>query len=374
MSDRFSFRLLATEGKARSGVLTIRGISVPTPVFMPVGTKGTVKAMTNRQLTEIGYALILGNTYHLALRPGDQLIHDLGGLARFIAWDGLILTDSGGFQAFSLQSMRKQNEDGFVFRNHLDGKEIFLSPEKAIQIQQNLQSDIAMCLDYCIEPQAPKAAVKRAVDLTTAWAKRCLLANDGKLNLFGIVQGSIYEEERQRSLEELADLPFQGMAIGGVSVGEEKQDVQRIVAYIADRLPATKPRYLMGVGEPKDLLFAIEQGVDMFDCVLPTRNARNGDLFTRFGRLSIKRQEHAKDPRPIDEDCGCYTCQNFSRAYLRHLFLSKEILAGMLNSHHNLYFLHRLMQKARQQIELGTFSAFRRQFLELYSAKSADQV
>ncbi len=363
---------------ARLGTLTTAHGDVPTPIFMPVGTAGTVKAMLPTMLKEIDAKIILGNTYHLYLRPGHELVRQLGGLHKFMAWDRPILTDSGGFQVYSLGDLRKITDEGVTFRSHLDGSLHTLSPEISIEIQQALGSDIMMCFDECTPYPAERGYAAKSMTLSMAWAERCKrchveakqtperLVNQGQL-LFGIVQGGMYADLRKQSVEQLAEIGFDGYAIGGLSVGEPKPLMFEVLAQTAPLLPQDAPRYLMGVGTPLDLVRGVAMGVDMFDCVLPTRNARNGALFTRRGQLSIKQAQYRDDPRPIDEACGCYTCRNFSRAYLRHLFLSKEILSSMLNTIHNLHFYLDLMSRIRNAIAETTFHDFQAAFTQEYS-------
>ena len=363
---------------ARLGTLTTAHGDVPTPIFMPVGTAGTVKAMLPTMLKEIDAKIILGNTYHLYLRPGHELVRQLGGLHKFMAWDRPILTDSGGFQVYSLGDLRKITDEGVTFRSHLDGSLHTLSPETSIEIQQALGSDIMMCFDECTPYPAERGYAAKSMTLSMAWAARCKrfheeakhaperLVNRGQL-LFGIAQGGMYPDLRKQSVEQLAEIGFDGYAIGGLSVGEPKPLMFEVLAQTAPLLPQDAPRYLMGVGTPLDLVRGVAMGVDMFDCVLPTRNARNGALFTRRGQLSIKQAQYRDDPRPIDEACGCYTCRNFSRAYLRHLFLSKEILSSMLNTIHNLHFYLDLMSRIRNAIAETTFHVFQAAFTQEYS-------
>lgn len=361
-----TFHLDGTHKLARAGRMVVRGITVPTPMFMPVGTNGTVKALLPEELEEMGYNLILGNTYHLYLRPGDDLVHKLGGLQRFMNWKGLILTDSGGFQVFSLAKLNQITEAGAKFQSHLDGSTHMLTPELAIGIQENLGSDIMMVLDECLPIPSPREKVAASVDLTTRWAERCLKARTSKANLFAIVQGADYSELRERSAKDLGSLGFDGYAIGGLSVGESKEILSEVCHLTTPLLPQDKPRYLMGVGEPVDLLEAIGAGVDLFDCVMPTRNARNGGLFTRDGQISIKQARYKEDSGPIDAECGCSVCAHYSRAYLRHLYLSNEILASRLNSYHNLFFFRDLMALCREAILQGRFESFKFDFLERY--------
>lgn len=380
------FNLRYSDNKSRTGVVeTSRGL-INTPAFMPVGTQGTVKAMSPEELKGIGAEIILCNTYHLYLRPGHEIIHQIGGLHRFINWSGPILTDSGGFQVYSLSSLRKIYEEGVEFRSHIDGSLHFLSPEKAMEIQAMLGSDIAMAFDECTPYPAEYDYAIKSLELTTKWARRCKefiksatvrqcdsAAAKNKENnslknyrsaalphLFGIIQGGMYKDLRKKSLEDLMEIGFDGYAVGGVSVGEPKEDMYEIVESIAPLMPEDMPRYLMGVGDLVDVLVAVDNGFDMFDCVMPTRNARNGTLFTSRGRISIKRTEFKADPNPLDPDCDCYTCRNYTRAYLRHLFLSKEILSMRLNTIHNLYFYLDFFRKMRKAIENKTFGQFRK--------------
>lgn len=338
--------------------MTAHGV-VNTPAFMPVGTQGTVKAMLPRDLKEIGCRIVLGNTYHLYLRPGAELIAGLGGLHRFMGWDGPILTDSGGYQVFSLAAMRKITENGVHFQSHLDGSYHWITPEKAVEIQELLGSDIAMVLDECVPHNAPREYLHAATERTIRWAERCLNARQRRDQmLFGIVQGGTDEPLRARCVESLLSMPFDGLAVGGLGVGEGEQLLYSVGEFTASMLPTNRPRYLMGVGRPQDILCAVRAGFDLFDCVIPTRNGRNGTLFTSAGKLSIKRAEYAKDSRPLDSTCDCYTCRNFSRGYLRHLFVAGEILAAQLNSWHNIHFYQRLMEKCRQSIENGQWESW----------------
>jgi queuine tRNA-ribosyltransferase len=354
------FRIEATEpgGRARAGVLSTPHGTSPTPAFMPVGTYGAVKALTPEEIASCGAGIILGNTYHLYLRPGHGIVGKLGGLHRFAAWDGAILTDSGGFQVFSLAPFRKVTEEGVEFRSHIDGSLHHLTPELSLEIQEALGSDIMMALDVCPALPAPKEEVAEAVERTLRWAGRCLARRSTDQALFGIVQGGTHEDLRAASAGATAAIAFDGYAIGGVSVGEARAEIDRVVAFTAPLLPVGRPRYLMGVGTPRDLLVSIASGVDMFDCVMPTRNARNGTLFTWAGSVNIKRSEFADDPRPLDETCACGSCRKFSRAYLRHLFLSKEILAMRLNTLHNVFFYQEMMRRARAAIVQGRFGAW----------------
>lgn len=330
---------------------------------MPVGTQATVKAMTPDELSEVGARIILGNTYHLYLRPGHELVKKLGGLHGFMQWHGPILTDSGGFQVFSLGELRKITEEGVKFQSHIDGSRHFISPEKSIEIQEALGSDIMMCFDECPPSPGDFDYVERSLEMTTRWARRCKDAKTrGDQALFGIVQGGIFPELRKRSMEQLQEIGFDGYALGGVSVGEEKSRMLEVMSSSAPLFPEDKPRYVMGIGTPEDLIEGIYNGYDMFDCVMPTRNARNGMLFTSFGRVNIKRGEYLDDSTPLDPECDCYVCRTFSRAYLRHLFRCGEILSARLNTYHNLHYYLQLMENARKAITAGRFSEFRREF------------
>ncbi|NDY43177.1 tRNA guanosine(34) transglycosylase Tgt [Dissulfurirhabdus thermomarina] len=355
----------SSECAARAGRLhTVHG-EVPTPAFMPVGTQATVKSLTPEDLHGLGARILLGNTYHLYLRPGHERIRRLGGLHRFMGWDGPILTDSGGFQVYSLAALARIEEEGAVFRSHVDGSLHRLTPELAVEVQEALGSDVMMCLDTCIPYPAGEAEVARASGLTTRWAARCLAARRRpELRLFGIVQGGMDPVWRRRSAEELAALGFDGYALGGLSVGEPKALMLEMVETARPCLPADRPVYAMGVGTPEDLVECVARGVDLFDCVLPTRNARNGQLFTSFGRIVIKNARYKEDPGPVDPACTCYTCRHFSRAYLRHLFVARELLAYRLNTIHNLHYFLELMRRMREAIERDAFEAFRRDFYQ----------
>lgn len=350
----FEFELIKEDGetKARVGRFhTPHGV-INTPVFMPVGTKATVKAMTPEELKKIGSQIILSNTYHLHLRPTSELIREAGGLHQFMNWDKPILTDSGGFQVFSLQNMRKITEEGVRFSSHLDGQRIFMSPEDSIQIQHNLGSDIMMAFDECPPIPATYDYVKNSLERTTRWAERCKVYHDrtDKQALFGIVQGGLFEDLRRESAHQITSLDLPGYAIGGLSVGETNEEMYEVLDYVPDLLPKHKPRYLMGVGTDRDLIEGIIRGVDMFDCVMPTRIARHGLAMTREGNLSIKKKMYEKDFTPLDEKCGCYTCRNYTKAYIRHLFKAGEILSARLLSYHNLYYLIELVDQIRQAI------------------------
>ncbi len=387
---RFNITTTETDNNARFGQLhTKRGI-INTPAFMPVGTNATVKAMSPDEMKELGAEILLSNTYHLYLRPGHEIIREVGGLHKFMKWEGPILTDSGGFQVFSLSPLRKIKDDGVEFRSHIDGSQHFLTPELVMEIQAVLGSDIAMVFDECTPYPATREYALKSLKLTTEWARRCLDARnnptspvgaglcacpgqpqgDGqpqgiaptKQALFGIVQGGVYKDLRKQSAEELIELDFDGYALGGLSVGEPKELMYEMINYSTPLLPEDKPHYLMGIGDLMDVLEAVAAGIDMFDCVMPTRNARNGTLFTSQGRISIKREEFKKDPRPLDPDCGCYTCRNYSRAFLRHMFMSREILSMRLNSLHNLHFFLEFFRKMRDAISRGGFGQFRKEW------------
>ena len=419
MSPTFSFRVLHTDGAARRGEMTTAHGVVQTPAFMPVGTRGAVKGMTPRDLREVGAEIILGNTYHLWLRPGDALIARLGGLHAFTGWDGPILTDSGGFQAFSLGERRVITEDGIRFRSHLDGSEHLLTPEGATEIQARLGPDIAMVLDECLAQPAPAAAVRESTERSARWARRCRtrflelresaggeprpgsetpesrippldlarggpepvegpnpesrtrMTNPGQAQ-FGIIQGGTSPELRTLSVERTLAIGFEAYAIGGLSVGEPADTMYSVVAHTAPQLPSDRPRYLMGVGTPLDIVEAVSRGIDLFDCVMPTRNARNGQLFTSEGRLTIKNARFADDGRPLDPACGCYTCRTHSRAYLRHLFVSGEIGAAVLNTVHNLRFYLDTMARVRQAIVFGTLETLRQSLQAMFSRPLSD--
>ena len=362
-----NFSLISTDNKARAGLLSVSHGVIATPVFMPVGTYGTVKAMTVEELVSIGAQIVLGNTFHLMLRPGEKVIRNHGGLHDFMSWRKPILTDSGGYQVFSLGDLRKISEEGVTFRSPINGDKIFLSPERSIEVQKWLNSDIAMVFDECTPYPANEEMARISMEMSLRWAKRSKQAHEGSSNaLFGIVQGGMHENLRSESAEKLRRLDFDGYAIGGLSVGEPKGDMLRIMTHTAALLPADKPRYLMGVGTPEDLLNAIGQGVDMFDCVLPTRNARNGHLYTSQGIVRIRNAEHRNSLEPLDESCACSTCQNYSRAYLHHLQRSNEILGARLNTLHNLHFYQSLMSSAREAIQEDKFEIFKSSFLQKY--------
>jgi queuine tRNA-ribosyltransferase len=370
---RFSFAVEAREGRARAGRLVTPHGEVETPVFMPVGTAGAVKAVLHRDLREVGARILLANTYHLMLRPGDALVARLGGLHGFTGWDGPFLTDSGGYQVFSLAALRRLDEQGVVFRSHLDGSAHLLSPERSMQIQESLGADVAMAFDECPPGDAPREAVAEATARTTRWARRCRAAHRREDQaLFGIVQGGVHLDLRERSARELMELDFPGYAVGGLSVGEPKDGRDRVLEDPDPILPAGRPRYLMGVGTPEDLVDAVARGIDMFDCVLPTRNARNGQLFTSRGRLSIRNARHRDDPRPPDPDCPCPTCRTASRAYLRHLHLAGEMTAATLMTVHNLFYYLDIMRAMRQSLRLCRFEEWRGETLRRLAATDQD--
>jgi queuine tRNA-ribosyltransferase len=391
MSTPFSFSITHTHGAARRGVMTTPHGVVDTPAFMPVGTQGAVKAVTHRDVEALGVEIILANTYHLYLRPGAERIGRLGGLHRFSGWTRPILTDSGGYQVFSLAARRRVHEEGVTFRSHLDGSEHLLTPESAVDIQAQLGSDIAMVLDECLEHPATHDRARESVERTLRWAQRSrghflnarqvaadqasgpLFTNPGQAQ-FGIIQGGTFADHRRRSVEGTLDIGFEAYAIGGLSVGEPIPLMYDITEQTAQLLPADRLRYLMGAGTPVDLVESVARGVDLFDCVLPTRNARNGQLFTSQGRLNIKNAEFADDARPVDEACGCYTCTHFSRAYLRHLFQAGEMTSGTLNTLHNLHFYLDTMNRIREAIVLRTLEALTQKYRRIFPAQPADSM
>jgi queuine tRNA-ribosyltransferase len=360
------FDLITTDGGARRGQLSLAHGTVQTPAFMPVGTYGTVKAMSPAEITDIGFEMLLSNTFHLWLRPGLEVIEKFGGLHRFMGWDKPILTDSGGFQVFSLGKLRKITEEGVKFASPINGDKLFLTPEISMQIQRTLNSDIVMIFDECTPYPATEKEAADSMRLSLRWAARSKAAHAGNPNaLYGIVQGGMYEGLRDESARELIHMDFDGYAIGGLSVGEPKDEMARILAHTAPQLPGDKPRYLMGVGTPKDLVFAVGHGIDQFDCVLPTRNARHGILFTRRGEMRIRNARWKTDTAPIDDACTCHTCTHFSRAYVHHLIRAGEILGARLATLHNLHYYHRLMADMRTAIETGRFAEFTAQFHEM---------
>ncbi len=342
--------------------------SVKTPVFMPVGTLGTVKSLSPEELLDAGSQIILGNTYHLYLRPGCDVISRFSGLHKFMNWNGPILTDSGGFQVFSLAKLSKITEEGVTFQSHIDGSKHLLTPEKAVEIQVCLNSDIIMCLDQCIKYPSEREDAKDALELTTRWAERCKKTweeNARKANaLFGIVQGGMFKDLRELSADALTEIGFSGYAIGGLSVGEPKDIMLDIAEFTLPKLPASKPKYIMGVGTPEDLVELVSRGADMFDCVLPTRNARNGQLFTKYGTLNISNAQFKNDTEPVEPGCACYTCRNYSRAYLRHLYMTRELLVYRLNTIHNIHYFINLMERMRAAICEGKFESFRKVFYD----------
>ncbi|MGI6203913.1 MAG: tRNA guanosine(34) transglycosylase Tgt [Anaerovoracaceae bacterium] len=370
MADAVTYELLHKDNntKARRGRLTTPHGTVETPVFMPVGTQATVKAMRPEQVAELGAQIILSNTYHLYLRPGSDVIREAGGLHKFMNWNGPILTDSGGFQVFSLADLRDISEEGVKFRSYIDGSKHFFTPEKSMQVQEDLGSDIIMAFDECAPYPSEYEYVKQSVELTTRWLKRCKEAhvNTEKQSLFGIMQGGMYKDLRRKSAEDIVALDLPGYAIGGLSVGEPKELMLDILDDCVDFLPADRPRYLMGVGTPDYLFEGVERGIDMFDCVLPTRIARNGTALTSCGPVNIKNAKFERDFTPLDHECGCYTCTHYSRAYLRHVFKSNEIISSMLLSNHNLYFLVKTMERIRKAIEKDRFMEYKEEFYRKY--------
>jgi len=362
-TSHLEFSLAATDGKARTGSMRFPRGEVATPAFMPVGTYGTVKGLTPEQVRGTGADILLGNTFHLMLRPGTETINVHGDLHDFIGWERPILTDSGGFQVFSLGEMRKISEKGVTFSSPVDGAKIFLGPESAIYVQHKLGSDIIMVFDECTPYPATREQARESMELSMRWADRCKQAHgEHPSALFGIVQGGMYADLREESLDGLVKLGFDGYALGGLSVGEPKQEMREVIAHCGDKLPEDKPRYLMGVGTPQDIVYAVSQGIDMFDCVMPTRNARNAHIFTSKGLLRLRNQRYRRDTRPLDENCGCYTCQNFSRAYLYHLDKCREMLGAQLNTIHNLHYYQDLMAGLRGAIQAGELAQFIAQF------------
>ena len=356
---RFSFEVVARDGNARTGLMRTAHGEVVTPAFMPVGTRAAVKAMAPDELWDLGYRLVLANTYHLAVRPGPELIEEMGGVGRFMGFEGAVLTDSGGFQAMSLASLNSIDEAGIRFRSHLDGARLMLTPERAVEIQERLGADLMMALDECTPYPAERERASASLELTARWAERCVAARRSQSQaLFGIIQGSVYPELRRQSAAQITAMGFDGFAAGGLAVGEPVERMREVAALSAELLPEARPRYLMGIGRPEDLIVAVGMGYDLFDCVLPTRNARNGGAFTSAGRVSIKQAMYARDPRPLDEKCECRTCARLSRAYLRHLYMSGEILAARALTEHNLYFYARLMAEMRAALASGTYREY----------------
>ena len=374
------FELKKTEGKARRGEFTCAHGTVQTPVFMNVGTQGAIKgALSAKDLKDIGCQVELSNTYHLHLRPGDQLVKECGGLHKFMTWDGPILTDSGGFQVFSLSGLRKIKEEGVYFSSHIDGRKIFMGPEESMQIQSNLGSDICMAFDECIENPAPRDYVKKSIDRTYRWLERCK-AENARLNalsdtvnpqqmLWGINQGGTYADLRVEHMQRIAELDLPGYAIGGLAVGETAEEMYDVIEAVEPHMPAEKTRYLMGVGTPTNIIEAVARGIDFFDCVMPSRNARHCNLFTENGYMNLKNEKFEKDPLPIEPGCNCPACRNYSRAYIRHLFKAKEMLAMRLCVLHNLHFYNRLMENIRKAIEEGRYQEFKKEKLEAYSKR-----
>ena len=368
MEQPFSFRIDATDGTARAAQFTTPHGVVPLPVFLPVATQATVKSLTPDDVVALGAPMLLSNAYHLYLRPGVEVVQQMGGLHRFMGWSRPILTDSGGFQAFSMGNLTKVRDDGIVFRSHIDGSEHRIVPEDAVAIQENLGPDVAMCFDQCIGYGGSELDVGEAMQRTHRWAARCRAAQSApdRQALFGIVQGGVFPHLRRASVDYITSLDFEGYAIGGLAVGESKAQMYEVVGQVTSMLPEDRPRYLMGVGSPEDLVEAVGRGVDIFDCVLPTRTARNGGLFTSNGRININRSRYRLDPNPVETGCDCYTCANFTAAYLRHLFKSGELLGQRLASLHNLRFVVRLMEGLRSAIQAGTYEAFRADFMSHY--------
>jgi len=373
MADETGFRVEHTDpgSGARCGVIeTVHG-AVHTPAFLPVGTQGSVKSLSPEDLRSVGVEMVLANTYHLYLRPGREVIEAAGGLHEFMSWDSPLLTDSGGFQVFSLAVLNEVADDGVTFQSHIDGSRHILTPQLAIEMQHVLGSDVIMCFDHCVHYPISEAEARAATDRTTRWAGICRDVHrrspfESRQQLFGIVQGSVYDGLRRMSVDALVEMDFPGYAIGGVSVGEPKEEMYRVTQLCSELLPKEKPRYLMGIGMPEDILEAVGRGIDMFDCVVPTRNARNGGLFTSEGRLNIENKRFERDFGPLDSRCSCYTCRNFTRAYLRHLFKSQELLALRLCSLHNVAFMIEFMDSVRRAVKEGTFTEFKKRFLSSY--------
>ena len=358
-----NFELITQDGNARAGRVETAHGSFDTPAFLPVGTQAAVKAVSPIQLKQTGAQIVLCNAYHLSIRPGEELIARLGGLHRFMCWDGPILTDSGGYQVFSLAKMTKISDEGAAFQSHVDGARIFVTPERAVEIQEKLGADIIMAFDECVGYPCKKERVAEAMRRSVDWARRCLAAKTrGECSLFGITQGGVHEDLRTECTRALAEMPFEGYALGGLSVGEEWAQTAQVIALSDRLLPRNKPRYLMGMGLPENILDAVERGMDMFDCVLPTRNARNGEAFTKHGRIKIRNEKYKYDESPIDEDCDCHACRNFTKAYLRHLLNTQEILGLTLLTEHNLRFYMRLMEGIRAAIRACRFAEFKHSF------------
>ena len=364
MAQNFTFTLKGTDQGARTGVISTPRGNIRTPAFMPVGTAATVKAMLPENVRTTGADILLGNTYHLMLRPTAERIAALGGLHRFMNWQGPILTDSGGFQVMSLNALRKMSEEGVKFKSHIDGSAHFLSPERSMEIQKLLGSDIVMCFDECTPFPADEKTARTSMELSMRWAARSRAAFGKRQGyaLFGIQQGSVYQDQRLESAQRLTEIGFDGYAVGGLAVGEGQEAMFKVLDYAPDMLPVDKPRYLMGVGKPGDIVGAVERGIDMMDCVLPSRSGRTGQLFTRFGVVNIKNARHMDDPRPLDENCTCPTCQNYSRAYLHHVFKAQEIISSMLLTWHNLHYYQELMRGLRDAIVAQNLKTFVAQF------------
>ena len=370
MSRKFYFKTSTTDNKAREGTITTPRGQIRTPAFMPVGTAATVKGMLPENVVKTGADILLGNTYHLMLRPGSRLVSKLGGLHKFMNWGKPILTDSGGFQVMSLTKLRQLSEDGVRFKSHIDGSEHYLTPERSIEIQLELNSDIIMSFDECTPYPCSLVTAKKSMDLSMRWAERSKQSfgeHEGKA-LFGIVQGSTFQDLRKESAEKLLDIGFDGYAIGGLAVGEGQEKMLEVLDYLPGLLPRRLPRYLMGVGKPSDLVEAVRRGIDMFDCVLPTRSGRTGQALTRMGAINIRNARHSKDPRPLDFDCKCYTCSHYSRAYLHHVNKAKEIISAMLLTWHNLHYYQFLMEEMRNAIKLERFESFYIDFYNIYNA------
>jgi len=379
MASNFQFQVLHTDGAARLGKLITPHAEIETPVFMPVGTAGTVKALTQGQLEELDVRIFLANTYHLYLRPGDELIREQGGLHRFMAWPRALLTDSGGFQVFSMSDLREITEEGVRFRSHYDGSTHFFSPERSIEVQMNLGADIIMCFDECTPFPCSREHARQSMLMTVRWAERCknhfeqrfLEPQGAEQSLFGIIQGAVYADLRRECVDRLLTQEFPGYAIGGLSVGEPKGKMFEMVEVTVPLLPPDRPRYMMGMGTPEDLVEGVRRGLDMFDCVMPTRHARNGWLFTHDGHLVIKNEIHKRSEKPIDERCGCFVCRRYSRAYLRHLFHQNEVLSAVLNTYHNVYFYLDTLRRIRQSIASSRFAEFAVQFLSEWRQSGA---
>jgi queuine tRNA-ribosyltransferase len=364
------FEVKATSGRARAGIIHTEHGDIPTPIFMPVGTRGTIKSMMPSDLEDLDAAIILGNTYHLYLRPGHELIEcHFGGLHEFATWKRPILTDSGGYQVFSLAHMRKVKEEGVTFRSHIDGSLHLLSPEKSMEIQRALGSDIVMCFDECPALPATKETLETSMQLTLRWAKRCReFELKPHQHLFGIIQGGLHQDLRLECLERLKEMNFSGYALGGLSVGEKNSEMREFLWNFVEKMPAASPRYLMGVGKPLDILNAVKSGMDMFDCVLPTRNARNGGVFTTRGPINIKNEKYRTDPRPMDENCTCKICKRYSRSFIRHLFNVGEMTAGIMMTYHNIHFYLTMMREMRESIVQGTFEEYHEKFYSDYQS------